>query len=385
MSRSGVSLCLGCVLCLFILGLTACHGGLSTQPEIRIGLITYLRGDKVEMSGQPTVNAAQFAIQGVNESGGLEVGARKYQVVLVVEEIDDTPEEAVAAAQKLINQENVVVIVGPQFSGDAIPAGEVAEIGRIPMICPIATNPQVTAGRQYVFRMSFVDDFQGGVMARFARHRLGAQTAAVLYDVANAYNRGIAEFFKEVFETLGGQVVASETYTTGERDFTPQLERIKQQEPEVLFLPNYSNDALLQAQQARQIGVGAILLGSDGWDQRSLPGLPEFEGAFMSAHWSVDIQDERTQTFVSTYWQTFNQEPNDTAALTYDAFGILFDVLKSQVQVDPQLIRDGLYNLDPYRGVSGTIDFQDSGDPLKGAVILQFKDGQDVFYELVLP
>ncbi len=303
----------------------------------------------------------------------------------MVEEIDDTPEEAVAAAQKLINQENVVVIVGPQFSGDAIPAGEVAEIGRIPMICPIATNPQVTAGRQYVFRMSFVDDFQGGVMARFARHRLGAQTAAVLYDVANAYNRGIAEFFKEVFETLGGQVVASETYTTGERDFTPQLERIKQQEPEVLFLPNYSNDALLQAQQARQIGVGAVLLGSDGWDQRSLPGLPEFEGAFMSAHWSVDIQDERTQSFVSTYRQTFNQEPNDTAALTYDAFGILFDVLNSQGQVDPQLIRDGLYNLDPYRGVSGTIDFQDSGDPLKGAVILQFIDGQDVFYELVLP
>ena len=225
-------------LILIILGLIACGPQPTQETEIRIGVIAPLSGDIANV-GQSTVEAAELAVQKVNDAGGLDVGGRKQKVVLVIEDNQDKAEVAVSAAQKLINQENVVAIVGPQASRNAIPVSNVAENAHIPMVSPWSTNPETTAGKQYVFRVAFIDPFQGRVMARFAIEEFGAQKAGVLYDVASAYNKGIAEIFKQVFEEAGGQVVAFESYTTGEQDFSRQLENIRDSGAEVLFLPNY--------------------------------------------------------------------------------------------------------------------------------------------------
>lgn len=372
------------LLSLVLIGvLAACD----RQPgELRVGVIAYLSGEAAEVSGQPTVKAAQLAVQAVNDAGGLDVGGRKYKVVLLIEDVEPKPEMAVAAARKLIYQDDVAVIVGPQYSGDAIPVARVAEEAHIPMISPMSTNPATTAGKRYVFRVGFVDDFQGQLVARFAREQLGAQTAAVLYDVASAYNAGIAQVFKQAFQEAGGQVVAFEIYTSDSADdFGQQLARIRASRAELLFLPNYPQDVTLQVQQAGQMGIDAAIVGSDSWDPALFAALPEFDGTFCSRHWHPDIANEQARAFIAAYRQAFDEDPKNTAALTYDAFGLLFRAIQSQGRTDPESIRNGLYSLGPYTGVSGTIEYRDTGDPVKSAVVVQIKDGEVVFYTLVNP
>ena len=355
------------------------------EPEIRIGVIAYLKGEYADLDGAAMVNASNMALASLGPDRGLMVGSRKHSVKIVTVGINNVPEEAVAAAAELINRENVVAIIGPQFSNDAIPAGEIAERAGIPMICPISTNPKVTAGRKYVFRMSFLDDLQGKTMADFAIGSLEARSAAVLFDVADSYSRGIAEVFKTRFGESGGKVLAFESYTSGERDFTEQLSRIAAKRAQVLYLPTYSEDALLQAQQARKLGIDSVLLGSDGGDQREFPKFPEFDGSFMTAHWSVDLDSKKTRRFVTEYRQTHSQDPNDSVVLTFDALNMVFEAIRSQGKATPQSIRKGLYSLGPYEGVGGTVDFQDTGDPEKGAVILKITDGDVSFIRIVNP
>ncbi len=373
------------ILSLVLSGTFACSRQPAKEPEIRIGAIASVSEDGGESEGTYTYKGASLAVQEINSSGGLDVGGQKYRVVLLFEGFEDVPEEAVVAARKLINQENVIAIVGPQASRNAIPAGKIAESARIPMINPASTNPKTTEGRRYVFRMSFLDDFQGCVMARFAIHELKAGKAAVLYNVADPYSRDIAGVFKGGFENEGGKVVAFESYTTGEEDFTDQIKSIRAQNPDVIFLPNSSRDSALQVQQIKQSGISASLLGSDSWDRKTFRVISEFEGAFMSAHWTFQIDTALNRKFVTDYIQAFGQIPGDTAALTYDAFNMLFEAMKLQRKIDPQSVRDGLYNLGPYQGVSGVIDFIDSGDPVKSAVILRFHEGRTIFHKLVNP
>ena len=355
------------------------------EPEIRIGIIAYLKGEYADLDGAAMVNASNMALTSLDPDGVLVVGSRKHRVKLVTTGINNVPEEAVAAATELINRENVVAIIGPQFSKDAIPAGEIAERAGIPMICPISTNPEVTAGRKYVFRMSFLDDLQGKTMADFAIGYLEARSAAVLFDIADSYSRGIAEVFRARFRESGGKVRAFESYTSGEQDFTEQLNRIADRRPKVLYLPTYSEDTLMQAQQARKLGIDSVLLGSDGWDQREFQNYPEFDDSFMTAHWSVDFDSDKTRDFVTQYRQNYGQDPNDSVVLTFDALNMVFEAIRSQGDAAPQSIREGLYSLEPYEGVGGTIDFVDSGDPEKGAVILQFTDGKVRFIRIVKP
>ncbi|MBN2149094.1 MAG: ABC transporter substrate-binding protein [Anaerolineales bacterium] len=376
---------LHCSLILFAISLASCWSNPSTQTEIRVGLIAYLKGDQSELSGLPSVQAATLAMEPIQVMGGLLIDGQRVPVTLIVEEIYDIPEEAVAATRRLINQEQVVAIIGPQYSSEAIPAGEVAEAAQVPMICPIATNPLVTADREFVFRMSFLDNQQGVDLALFAHQALGARRAAVLYDIADAYSSNVASVFQKAFETIGGQVVFFESYTSGLKDFSPFFVDLQQTEADILFLPNYSNDVLEQGIQARQAGITIPLLGGDGWDQRVLPAYPEFDGSFMAAHWSIEMQDTPTQDFVAAFQSHYNQMPNDTAALTFDAVNLILQAIQQQQSFEPTAIREGLVALDLYQGVSGPIDFISSGDPVKDVIILQFYDGQQHFYKRFEP
>jgi len=352
--------------------------------EIRIGVIAPITGG-IPNVGKSTVEAAQMAAQEINDAGGLEVAGKKYTITLVIEDNQDKAETAVAVAEKLINQEYVVALIGPQASRNAIPVAQVAENARIPMISPWSTNPDTTAGRQYVFRVAFIDPFQGQVMARFSFEEVDATKAAVLYDVASSYNKGIAEIYKQVFEAAGGEVVAFESYTTGETDFTKQLAKIKNSGAQVLFLPNYENEVPLQAEQARQIGLDIPLIGSDSWGTIAPEDRTQLEGAYFSTHYATDIADEPARTFIENYTTKYGHTPDDVAALTYDAFGLLFEAIQSQGLAEPEAIRTGLAGIESFLGVTGSMKYSGSGDPIKSAVVLRVVDGKFVFYKLATP
>lgn len=364
--------------------LAACRPAEAVESELRVGVIASLTGS-IPKVGQSTINAAQLATQEVNDEGGLEVGDQRMRVVLFIEDDEDRAQAAVSAARKLINRSNVAVIIGPQASRNAIPAAVICEEASIPMISPWSTNPDTTAGKQYVFRIPFIDPFQGQVMARFALEELGARKAAVLYDVASAYNRGIAEVFKQVFEEAGGEIVAFETYTTGEMDFTVQLTAIKESGADVLFLPNYYNEVPHQVRQARELEVEATVIGSDSWMGMSPEELADLEGLFYSTHYAPDIASVVAQAFIKKYEEAYGETPDDVAALTYDAFGLLFQAIRSQGAADPESIRTGLSSVGRYEGVTGVMEYKGTGDPIKSAVILQIKGGEATFYKLAHP
>ena len=369
--------------------LAACGAGAgpSTASTIRVGGVGELTGD-IPAVGASFKNAAEMAVQEVNDAGGLDVGGTKYTIELFIEDNAGKADQSASAAQKLITQQNVVAIIGPNASRYAIPASEIAESSQVPMISPWSTNPQTTLDKnnqpkKYVFRAAFIDPFQGRVVAKFALENLKATKAAVLYDIASDYNKGIAEFFKQTFEENGGQVVAFETYTTGDKDFSAQLTKIKDTQPEVIFLPNYYSEVPLQIQQAHRLGITVPFLGSDSWGSAELISLcgADCEGYYFSTHYAADAATPVATKFIEAYKAKYGNTPDDVAALTYDSFGLLWQALQSAGKVDRQAVRDALAKIPSYEGVTGNMQFQEgSGDPVKSAVILQVKGDKFVWF-----
>jgi branched-chain amino acid transport system substrate-binding protein len=361
--------------------------------SIKVGAICELTGD-IPAVGASCKNAAEMAVADVNDAGGLDINGVKHKVELYMEDNAGKADQSASAAQKLITQQNVVAIIGPNASRYAIPASEIAESSKVVLISPWSTNPKTTLDaktnqpKQYVFRAAFIDDFQGRVVAKFALDNLKAKKAAVLYDVASDYNKGIAEFFKKTFEESGGQVVAFETYTTGDKDFSAQLTKIKDAAPDVIFLPNYYQEVPLQIQQAKRLGITAPFIGSDSWGSAELLKLcgADCEGYYFSTHYAADNATPAAKKFIDAYKAKYNQTPDDVAALTNDSFGLLWTALKNAGKVDRQAVRDALAKIPSYEGVTGTMQFKEgSGDPIKSAVILQIKDNAFKFFANAAP
>jgi len=372
------------IVILFSSILSACTTAEKEISEISIGVIAPITG-AISTVGKSTVNAAELAVREINENGGLTINDAKYKITLIIVDNQDNEQETAAAVQKLINQDNVVAIIGPQASRNAIPAANIAENAGIPMISPWSTNPATTAGKSYVFRVAFIDSFQGQVMARFTFEEFGGEKIAVLYDIASDYNKGIAEIYKKIVEDAGGKIVAFESYTTGEEDFSEQLQRIKDSGATLLFLPNYYNEVPQQVQQAKELGITATFIGSDAWSGIQEENLDLLEGSFFSTHYSPDIANEAAQIFIQSYQQSYNVVPDDVAALTYDAFGLLFQAIQTQDEANPEAIRAGLAATEAYSGITGTMEYRGTGDPIKSAVILKIENGQFVFYKQASP
>jgi branched-chain amino acid transport system substrate-binding protein len=354
--------------------------------DIRIGVNAEITGSKPTV-GDSCKKAAELLAAQVNAAGGLKVGDKKYPITLFIEDNEDKPESAAAVAKKLISQDNVLAIIGPNASGNAIPAARICEDAKVIMITPWSTNPKTTEHMKYVFRACFLDDFQGEVMAKFARDNMKAKTAAVLYDMASEYNKGIAEFFKKSFEKMGGRVVAFQSYTKDDKDFSSQLTEIKAANPDVLFLPNYYNEVPLQAQQARRLGITAPLIGSDSWGSSELLTLggKDLEGAFFSSHYAPDIATPKAQEFIKAFEAKYGKKPDDVAALTYDSGQLLLAAIAKAKSLDRQKVRDALATISKFEGVTGTMKFSGTGDPVKSAVIIQIKDGKFKYFTSVSP
>jgi branched-chain amino acid transport system substrate-binding protein len=353
--------------------------------ELKVGVFVYSEGKTQTCCGDATSNIVQMIQEEVDEAGGIMVGGKNTTLRIFPVGIENKPEKAVSAADQLINQVGVQVLIGPQHSGDAIPVAEIAQSAGVLMISPMSTNPRTTAGKDCVFRIGFLDDFQGEVLATFAYGELAVRRAAILYDKARPYNRGIAERFDSRFTLLGGTVVSSQTYVSGQEEFSEQLAVIKEADPELILLPNHNNDAFLQGPQIREQGINAILLGTDAWDENQLATVLGFNDAYKVSHWSETVAGEDNRNFVNKYMALFGQTPNNTAALTYDAFQILFEAAAAADSLDPSELVKAIYELPPYPGLSGLIDYSDSGDPVKSAVVLRLSQGKSTFEKMYRP
>ncbi|MBA3028275.1 MAG: ABC transporter substrate-binding protein [Desulfobacteraceae bacterium] len=379
------------LLVVFSLSLFGCAK--EDSSIIKIGVIAELTGD-IPAVGASCKNAAELAVSEINEAGGVQLADKKYPVKLIIEDNAGKADQSASSAQKLITQQKVTAIVGPNASRYALPAAEIAETGKVLLITPWSTAPKTTldsrtnASKKYVFRACFIDPFQGGVLAKFALDNLKLKKAAVLYDVASEYNKGIAEIFKEVYEQNGGTVVAFETYTTNDKDFSSQLTKIKQAEPDVIFLPNYYSEVPLQIQQAKRLGITVPFIGSDSWGSEELLKLcgTDCEGYYFSTHYAADAATEVTKKFIASYKAKYGTTPDDVAALTYDSFGLLWQALQTAGKNDRQSVRDALAKIPQYEGVTGNMQFAEgSGDPVKSAVILKIKDGKFTWFSNARP
>jgi branched-chain amino acid transport system substrate-binding protein len=356
-------------------------------PSVKIGLNTELTGEMPAV-GASSQNAARLFVDQVNTAGGVKVGEQTLPINLIVGDNGAKADQAAATAQRLITQDNILAMIGPDASSCAIPAADIAEAAKCPMISPWSTNPKTTLDpttgkpKSYVFRACFIDTFQAKVLAKFVLNNLKAKTAAVLYDSTSEAPTGQATLFKETFEGNGGKIVGFETYSTGDKDFSAQLTKIKAANPEVIFLPAYYTDVPLIAQQARRLGITAQFVGSDAWSSPELIKLggADVEGSYFCNHYSTQIATPEAQKFMADYKAKYGMEPDDVAALTYDAFGLLLTAVKDAGKLDRQAVRDALAKIPEYKGITGTMQFQPgSGDPIKSAVILQVKDGKFVW------
>ncbi|MCG6908542.1 MAG: ABC transporter substrate-binding protein [Deltaproteobacteria bacterium] len=360
--------------------------------EIKIGFNIPLTGDNPDV-GASSKNAAEMYLK---ENPTVKAGGETYNLKFVYEDNEYKPESAVKINTKLITEEGVLGIIGPQSSSQAVPAGEVANNNQTPMISPWSTNPNTTLDRPYVFRGCFLDPFQGPVAANFATDELGAKKAAVIYDIAADYPKGLAENFKEAFEKIHGpgSVVAFESFTTGDKDFSAQMTNIVMSKADVLFIPQYYSEVPLIIRSAKEMGWTRDILGADAWGGGDLMGLcgDDCKGYYFSTHYAAAGAKGATKAFIDAYTEQYGKTPDDVAALTWDTIGLMVQAIKDtgglsgNIKSDRTKVKDALAGIKDFPGITGTMTFTPDGDPKKCAVIVQINEqGQFAFHKSVCP
>ncbi len=365
------------------------------ETVIKIGINAPLTGD-IPKVGEGSKYAAQMWLEDIEKAGGIEVGGKKYKVDLVIEDNESKAESAVKANTKMISQDDVLAIIGPQSSKQAIPAGEVANKYETVMISPWSTNPDTTLNRPFVFRGCFLDPFQGPVVANFITDEFGFTKAAVLYDVASDYPKGLAEVFKDAWEKKhgAGSIVAFESFTTKDTDFSSQLTKIIQSGAQVLFTPQYYNEIPLIVKQAKELGWKGPIVGSDSWGSAETVELcgEDCYGQFFSSHYAAAGAKGATKAFIDRYNKAHGYVPDDVAALTWDALRLVQQAIENtgkitgKIETDRKAVRDALAKVKNFEGITGNMTFTEEGDPIKCAVIVKISDkGEFEFYKSVCP
>jgi len=353
----------------------------NTGP-IRVGYYGDLSG-RTSSFGQSTKNGVEMAADEINRADGMN----GRQVQIVVEDDQGEPNKAATVVTKLINQDEVHALLGEVASSNSLAAAPKAQEARVPMISPSSTNPAVTQVGNYIFRVCFIDPFQGEVMAKFAVNNLRAKRAAILYDFNSDYSRGLQEFFKVSFTKLGGQIVTEQSYTQGDRDFSGQLTAIRSANPDVIYAPGYYGEVGVIANQTKQLGIKAPLLGGDGWDAPQLweLGGKALNGSYISNHYSVDDPSPAIQKFVTDYKGRYNAVPDALAALGYDAMNVLADAIKRAGTTDSAKLRDAIAQTRNFPGVTGTISLDSERNAVKPAVALKLQNGRFVYETTIYP
>jgi len=368
---------------------------LSHAQVLKVGFNIELTGD-IPKVGESSKFAAEMLKEKTNAAGGIKVGDKTFKVDFVYEDNEAKAESATSAALKLITQDQVVAVIGPNASKQAIPAGEVCNANKTPMVSPWSTNPKTTENRPYVFRACFLDPFQGPVAAKFVTEEFKAKKAAVLYDIASDYPKGLAEYFKKAFEEIhgAGSVVAFETFTTKDKDFSAQLTKIVASGADVLFTPQYYDEVPLIVKQAQELGFKQPIMGSASWGSAELMSLcgDACKGYFFSTHYAAAGAKGATKEFIDQYKAKYGYVPDDVAALTWDATRLLLQAvqntggLSGNLEKDREAGREQLAKITDFDGITGKMTFKSHGDPVKCAVVVKIsQSGEFEFFKSACP
>lgn len=335
--------------------------------------------------GQESVNGIRLALEKINAQG---INGKKIH--LISEDNKGEPAESANAVRKLIDVDKVHIVFGSVASSNTLAGAPIAQKAQVPLVTPASTNEAVTQRGDYIFRTCFTDNFQGMVMAKFARESLHKKKAVIIIDVASDYSRGLAQVFKQNFQKMGGTIARGEfTYNQGDRDFRSLLRRVKRVNPDVVFLPGYYTEVGIMLRQARQIGIDLPFLGGDGWDSPKLQELAGPQGIknnYISSHFSADDQDPAVQSFVKKYRDRFSQAPGAMAALAYDGMLLLADALKrAGANLSHAAIRDTLAQTKNFSGITGFITIDENRNAKKSAVVLKTVSKGMLFEKKIAP
>jgi branched-chain amino acid transport system substrate-binding protein len=362
---------------------TTASGTAGTEGEIVIGEYGSLTGGQATF-GQSTHNGIMLAVDEINAAGGVD--GRKIRVI--TEDDQSKSEEAANTVTKLISQNNVVAVLGEVASSASLAAAPICQSNKVPMITPSSTNERVTQVGDYIFRMCFIDPYQGEAMANYLSRQLNMKRAAVLIDVKSDYSTGLAANFERVFIANGGTIVGKQSYAQGDSDFRSQLTTLKSTNPEVIFVPGYYNDIGQIAIQARDLGMQQPLAGGDGWESPKLIeiGGKALEGSFYSNHYHIDDPAPAVREFVQKYKERFGTAPDSLSALGYDATRVLAEAIKRAGTTDGPKLRDEIANTKNFTGVTGTITLGPDRNPIgKKLAILEIKNGTTILKGVVDP
>jgi branched-chain amino acid transport system substrate-binding protein len=338
--------------------------------EVVIGEYGSMTGNEATF-GQSTDKGIRLAIDEKNAAGGI----KGKHIRLVAEDNQGKQDETAAVVRKLITRDKIVALIGEVASNRSLIAAPIAQQAKIPMITPSSTNPEVTKVGNFIFRVCFIDPFQGSVMARFTDGTLKLKRVAILKDQKSDYSLGLAEYFTKKFKELGGTIVGEATFQNGDTDFKAQLTQLRGQQPEAIFIPAYYTEVGLIARQAKQLGIKAVLLGGDGWDSPKLfeIGQSAIEGSYFSNHYTTESPVPATQEFIKKYKTRFNETPDGLAAMGYDAAGVLIAAMEKAPDLTPSAIRDAIAQTKGFPGSTGTITLNSERNPEKEAFIVQVK------------
>jgi len=357
------------------------------KTPIKLGWLGALSGDSATW-GTADKNGVALTLKQINEAGGIL--GRPVEIVYYDGKGDQL--EYINVLKRLIYEDKVVGVIGQNTSGNQIAIAPIAEEGKVPIISTFATNPRVTVPEEgqlmkYTFRVCFIDPYSGEVTAKFAYQDLGAKTAAVLYDISSDYSTGVRDYFVAAWEALGGELVADEAMKAGDVDFRPQLTSIKAANPDVIVMPLLFKEVALSAQQARELGITATMLGGDGWPSLQLLEMAAdaVEGSYYLDH--ADVKDPALTEFREQYEAEYNKGIEITAIMGHDALMLMAAAIEKAGVAEPEAIRDALETIEGVKVLSGTINMDPAThNPMnKAAVIIKIENGEFVFYKKFEP
>ncbi|WP_394821554.1 ABC transporter substrate-binding protein [Pendulispora albinea] len=353
---------------------------------IWIGHVGSMSGNDAAF-GQATDNGAKLAISEQNAKNGI----KGKKVALKTLDDQGKPEEAAVAASRLITQDHVSVLIGEVASSRSLAMAPIADQNLLPMISEGSTNPRVTKDgdktRPYVFRVCYIEPFQGTVMAKFVRENLKLTKVAILRDVGNDYAVGLAQYFKTTFQKLGGEIILEQSFKSGETDFKAQLTAIKGKNPDLIYLPGYYGEVALIARQARELGMKQPFAGGDGWDAAPLYQIAKgaLDGSYFSTHFSTEDPSPVVQDFIAKYSKTYGNTPEVLAALGYDAAKVAIDALERAKELTGPSIREAMEQTKDFKTVTGSITIDADHNPVKSSMVLTVKENKPKYVATVDP
>ena len=389
MNKKSLVLVAFVVVALVTGSLLAGCGKSADTNSIKIGLLNEMTGGNATF-GTSSANGAKMAFKEINAKGGV-LGK---QIVAVIADNKSEPSESANAMTKLATQDGVVAVTGVFASSNAIAASSVAEATKTPFLAVGATNPKVTVDeksqkvKDYTFRVCFIDPFQGTVGANFVLNTLKLKKVVMLVDNSSDYSKGLVAFFKEAFTKGGGSILAEEAYLQKDQDFKAVLTKVKALNAEVIYVPGYYEEVGKIVKQARELGITAPIIGGDGWDSPKLVELGSaaaLNNTYFTNHYSVDDNSPTSKAFVDAYKKEYGQAPDALAVLGYDAAKLLIDAIQRANSLDKAKIQAALAVTRDYPAITGATTLNASHDAVKSAVIIEMKDGKQIFKATVKP